>query len=153
MDKPDELKARQLGIETDGIVRDVTTFVDVRELLDSAQKVYDDWQQDVEGGSCGNEELNGGGICHLIADAMIEVLAARGFEAVSFHASIGENHVWANAQTSDGVFRVDIPPDTYETGGGYTWFKVPDVELDARDVLIEQISPDPADFDEYLDDY
>jgi len=30
---------------------------------------------------------------------------------------------------------VDIPPYTYETGGGYNWKKIPDVTFDASDIV------------------
>ena len=42
---------------------------------------------------------------------------------------------------------VDIDPFTYETGGGYTWEKIPDVEIDPSDVTIHPIDPN-----DYLDE-
>ncbi len=114
-------------------------------LAAAAQKVYDDWDEN-------EDEYAGGGICHLIADAMVDVLSAAGIEAQSVSAAVGEVHVFVVAKADDGVFSIDIPPGTYETGGGYTWKKIPGVTIDARDVLVDRLSADPDDFDQFTED-
>jgi hypothetical protein len=113
----------------------------------AAQKIYDSWTQDEEGL---NEELGHGGICQDIADAISYVLTTNGYEAATVSAQIGEQHVWAIAQTSDGVYEVDIPPSLYETGGGYTWRKIPDVIFDESFIHIGRLTPDPGEFQNYL---
>ncbi len=135
---------------------DFSTLLSVADLLALrpqiarvAQKVYDHWMQDETGF---DEELGYGGICHLIADAWCELFASRGFQCVSFHGSVGENHVWDVVQTRDGVFSVDINPFNYETGGGYCWRKIPGVVFDASMVDIDRISPFPGDFNEYAEE-
>lgn len=47
-DKPDELQARQLGIATDGIVRDLTTSLDAKRLLDAAEDAYEGYLKAIE---------------------------------------------------------------------------------------------------------
>ena len=99
-----------------------------------AQGVYDEWDENPD-------EYAGGGICHLIADAIADYLVDRDFEATTISDSIGEVHVWTAVNVpGEGIYRVDIPPYTYETGGGYNWQKVHDVEFDESDVIIDYIA-------------
>jgi hypothetical protein len=117
------------------------------QLATAGQHEYDAWEQDVDGY---DEELGSGGICHLIADRIVDILSDEGFDAVSTHSEgIGENHVWVTARTAQGVVMVDIPPGVYETGGGYTWKKRPDIVFSPSDVLVDVIDRDPARFPEY----
>jgi hypothetical protein len=118
------------------------------ELASAAQAVYDEWDQDAEGH---DEEYGGGGICHEVADAMVEVLGRHGIESQSVSQSIGEVHVYVVAKVKDGVYTVDILPGTYEKGSAYTWSKIPGVKFDANDVDISQIDADPNRFEEYLE--
>jgi hypothetical protein len=127
------------------------TLNDLKSLLPdlaaAAQSEYDAWQQDEDGF---DEELGSGGICHLIADRMVEVLSDQGIEATSTHSEgVGENHVWVTAQVAEGVLMVDIPPGTYETGGGYVWRKRPGIVFTQGDVLVDVIDRDPSRFDDY----
>jgi hypothetical protein len=116
-------------------------------MAQAAQQVYNSWTQDEEGL---DEELGHGGICQDIAEAMSSVLSANGYDAATVSAQIGEQHVWVIAQTSDGVYEVDIPPSLYETGGGYTWKKIPDVVFDESYIHIGRLTPDPGEFEQYL---
>jgi hypothetical protein len=129
-------------------MRTINDLISLSHRLAAAgQQEYDVWTQDEEGY---DEELGSGGICHLIADRMVGTLSDEGFEAVSTHSEgIGENHVWVTVQTAQGVVMVDIPPGVYETGGGYTWKKRPDIVFSPSDVLIDVIDRDPARFPEY----
>lgn len=34
---------------------------------------------------------------------------------------------------------MDIPPRVYETGGGYSWKKIPDVVFKSDDIVIDNI--------------
>ena len=113
----------------------------------AAQRVYDSW--DPVQGWCGNEEIGGGGICHLIANEMADVASEVGFDVATVNAQVGENHVWFVAKADDGVWMVDVPWYAYERGGGYSWTKIPDVTITGGDVLIHRISSDPADFDDF----
>ena len=113
------------------------------ELAKVAQSVYDAWKQDADGM---DEELGAGGICQDIADEMASHLNSVGLEAVPVAAEIGEQHVWVVARAKDGVFLVDIPPGTYETGGGYNWRKREGVVFGPEDLIVDQLSPSPKDF-------
>jgi len=119
-------------------------------LIAAAQQCYDDWVLDDDGYDF---EVGAGGICHLIADEFVDILNSNGYEAVSVNSQIGENHVWSVVKMDDGVWEVDIPPYCYETGGGYTWEKIPDIKFDVDDVVINMLSSDPEDFRDYLEDY
>lgn len=114
------------------------------KLAKAAQEVYDAWDEN-------EDEYGGGGICHLIADAMVDVLTGKGIEATSVGQEIGEVHVYVVAQVVEGVYRVDIPPSTYESGSGYSWTKRKGVKLDRLDVVIDRLSSDPEAFDEFTE--
>jgi hypothetical protein len=121
-----------------------------RELAHAAQKIYDEWHQD-EDGYC--EMLGEGGICQDVASEMASVLWKHGIECSTVSQQTGEQHVYVVARIDDGVYNVDIPPYLYETGGGYCWKKIPDVEFDERYIVIDMLSSDPNDFEEYIGDY
>lgn len=115
-----------------------------------AQQVYQEWDQS---GEDGDPELGFGGICDLIADQICHVLGQEGVECTSWNtAGMGENHTSVIANLADGVFEVDIPPHVYETGGGYTWHKRPEVVFDPRDVAISRLEPPMTD-EEFVDRY
>lgn len=126
-----------------------TLFSLKSKLAHSAQKVYDEWEQD-ENGYC--DILGEGGICQDIADAMADVLSNNGIECSTVSQSSGEQHVYVVARTEDGVYKVDIPPYLYETGGGYNWKKIPDVEFDERYIVIDGLTSDPDEYYDYIED-
>ena len=114
------------------------------QLAAAAQKVYDAWEQDEEGM---DDEYGGGGICHDIADAMVMVIdrSIPGVEATQVdYEGTGEVHVPAIAILGDEACDIDSPPGTYETGGGYTWKKMPGVRFEPNDVWISPIDLDTA---------
>jgi hypothetical protein len=117
------------------------------EFAAAAQKVYDSWDEgDLD-------TYAGGGICHLIADACVEVAYAFGFtDATTMQATVGENHTWAVVKADDGVWHVDVPWYAYERGGGYRWSKIPGVVFTGSDVSIYRSSHDPDDFEQYAED-
>lgn len=107
-----------------------------RKLAAAAQQVYDDWQPGED------DDLNGGGICHLIADAFCEVLDAEGFAARTVSSTMTEAgvHVYAAFEAAPGQYmRADIPYFVYEKGFGYSWEKLPEVIFDASDVIIDHL--------------
>lgn len=119
-------------------------------LAKAAQGVYDDW--DASNELDGDWQVGFGGICHLIADELLGVLSEAGIKATSVSSNY-EVHVYVVAQVPEGVFLVDIPPDVYETGGGYNWKKIEGVEFDPNDVVIRQLSPRPEDIREYVEEW
>lgn len=117
------------------------------ELLRRVQKRYDDWdEEDVD-------TYAGGGICHFLADDMVDVISDKTDFAASTVSASHEVHVYTVVQTPDGVYLVDIPPYCYEHGGGYSWTKVHDVTFDASDVIIDPLDPDPANMWEYVEEW
>jgi hypothetical protein len=119
----------------------------LNELVTTAQRVYDGWQQDEDGM---DDELGGGGICHLIAEDLASVLHRHGMEIYTVSAS-HEVHVYCVGAFQEGVYEIDIPHRRYETGGGYTWRKIPDVEFDEHDIAISRLDRDPNRLDQYVD--
>lgn len=117
----------------------------VDDILAAAQKVYDSWDEEPD-------VYFNGGICHLIADAICEVLGRLGVECATVSSS-HEQHVYVAGKFQEGVVTIDISPYTYETGGGFTWQKTPDVEFGKNDVEFYHTSSDPAEFDSYVGDW
>jgi hypothetical protein len=122
----------------------------------AAQKVYDQWDQSHPDG---DPELGFGGICQDIAAAISDVVSSLGFNAGTMSAQCGEQHVWCIAYNeyqdeAEGVqyeaYHIDISPYVYETGGGYTWKKIPEVVFDANHISISPMpSTDVAAYLEY----
>lgn len=120
------------------------------KIAQCGQSVYDDWYQDESGY---DEMVGNGGICHLIADKIVDLLYESNIDCTTV-SSDHEVHVYVVAKIKEGVFSVDIPYSFYETGGGYTWKKIPNRFFDDSVVYIDQISCDPNDFEkEYCEDY
>ena len=118
------------------------------EMVKVAQEQYDAWKQDHNGQ---NDELGSGGICHLIADDLINVLYRHKIENVQSVCSNYEQHVYVVGQFKEGIYEIDIPYDVYETGGGYTWKKIPDVKFSRNDIVISRLSSDPSEYNNYVD--
>jgi len=120
------------------------------KIAQCGQSVYDDWYQDESGY---DEVVGNGGICHLIADKIVDILYDNEIDCTTVSSS-HEVHVYVVAKLEEGVFSIDIPYSFYETGGGYTWKKIPNKSFDDSVVYIDQISYDPNDFEkEYCEDY
>ena len=112
----------------------------------AAQRVYDSWDQS----DPDNDELNGGGICHLIADQLADIINDAGIPCTS-QSSCNEQHVYCVAQCSDGIFEVDVPHRLYERGGGFTWTKLPGITFSEGDISIYQLDFDPGKMAQYVD--
>jgi hypothetical protein len=123
------------------------------QMAQKAQEVYNLWSQDATGF---DEMYGGGGICHDIADAIVGVIYEHipGVLAGTVNPSCGENHVWTmvcleeEGYDEEGEkiqgegYVVDIPYHVYETGGGYSFTKIPDVEFSPDDITILFVHPD-----------
>ena len=112
-------------------------------ILDAAQRVYNDWDESDE------DTYAGGGICHIIADAICDVLNSLSIDCTPVSCD-HEQHVYVVAKFQEGVYNIDIPYHIYETGGGFSWKKIPDVVFDAHDVTFYRTSGDPEDFEQYF---
>ena len=111
-----------------------------------AQKIYDLWIQNE------NDELNGGGICHLIADKIADILSDIGIPSVTVSSNY-EQHVYTVSQCSNGIFEIDIPYSIYEVGGGFTWTKIENVCFTVDDVLVSKLDGDPGNMKNYVDEW
>lgn len=125
--------------------------IDKTKLAHAAQGVYDEWDADSDP-NYGDAEVGFGGICQDIADAMCEVLDRQGIECATVSAQVGDQHVYAVAQCSDGVFEVDIPPSVYERGSGYNWTKIEGVRFSGDHVVVHKLDADPESFDQYTEE-
>ena len=119
-------------------------------MAKAAQKEYDEWEQDEEGV---DEVLGTGGICQDIAANMASVMSQHGIDCTTVSQSVGEQHVYCICKLQEGVYEVDIPPYAYESGGGYTWRKLPNVTFDESYISIHRLSSDPNDFEQYTEDW
>lgn len=106
------------------------------QFVAAAQSEYNQWDQDEEGM---DEELGGGGICQEIASAFCDILYSANISCSIFDSQIGDQHVWAVAYDEEEAYSVDISPYAYETGGGYTWRKIPNVIFSSDDISIESV--------------
>ena len=120
----------------------------LHKLVGVAQAQYDAWAQDEEGY---DEELGTGGICHLIADDIADILNDHGITCSTVSSS-WEQHVYLVGQFREGVYMIDIPYNVYETGGGFTWKKRKDVKFDPSHVQLTRLDMNPRSFKKYIDD-
>ena len=99
------------------------------KIARAAQRAYDNWVED---------EYDGGGICDEIEHQMSSILAQAGF-SVTLGGQPGMDHAWTVAYDDNEAWAVDIPPGVYESGGGYSWEKIPDVRFSASDVDVYEV--------------
>ena len=117
------------------------------ELVRLAQERYDEWQLNEDGY---DSEVGSGGICHLIADSFANHLG-KGGRLCTTVSSDHEVHVYVVLRLPSGVWLVDIRPYHYETGGGYSWKKIPDVKFDEEHITVDCLSSNPKEFRNYTD--
>ena len=113
------------------------------DFVEAAQKIYDDWDEHPD-------VYFGGGICHLIADAFVEIISN---EFPQYTASTFTRDDIQHVETivynidSDSLYNddiddeadietvmIDLSPYIYENGGGFSWTKIPDVEFTDTDI-------------------
>ncbi len=110
-------------------------------MIQVVQKVYDEWEQ--------GEECDNGGICDEIAREISSVISQSIPDAnITEGGHDGDDHAWTIVYDEDESYGVDIPPDVYETGGGYCWKKIPDVKFQIDDVAIWNLGVHPSEFQE-----
>lgn len=106
-------------------------------IIESAQCIIDDWEQDEEGFS---EEFGHGGICDRVADSIGDILAENDIDFI-YGGHDGDDHAYIIAYDQDDrtAFLIDIDPYAYEEGHGYVWKKRHGIELKVDDVIIEEV--------------
>ena len=119
-----------------------------KQLVDEVQKLYDQWSQDENGN---DEELGSGGICHLIAEAFVDVLYKHGIYRCQTVSSCHEQHVYVVGQFREGVYMIDVPYHLYEQGGGFTWKKIPNIKFDESYIDISRLNINPRQIKQYVD--
>jgi hypothetical protein len=118
----------------------------IPQILQKVQQEYDNWDE------ANVDTYAGGGICHIIADKICEVFSDFGIECATISCS-HEQHVYVAIKVQEGVYSVDIPYSIYETGGGFTWKKIPEVKFEPSDVIFYKITSDPEEFESYIEPY
>lgn len=128
--------------EDEDCVSDLPQFLDSLkpDFLAAAQKVYDDWDQDDEGY---DEMYGSGGICHEIESEMQWVFNRKNtndnWKVGGFRDDYAcHNYMLAYDTKCKEIWEVDIPYHHYETGGGYTWKKIKDVNFDESYIEIRR---------------
>jgi predicted nucleotidyltransferase len=120
-----------------------------QQMADAAQRVYDEWKQDEEGVDI---ELGTGGICHIIADELIEILFKNNIYNLDIQCS-DQPHVYLIGKFKEGIFVIDIPYYVYESGGGFSWKKKPGVKFNSNHVIIYKLDEDTRQWEKYVTDY
>ena len=110
------------------------------DLAVAANKVLADWQPDEEGY---DEEFGGGGACDSVCRSMGDVLMDKLPDSAEIleGGQDGDDHAWSIVYDADEgkAWGVDIPPQVYETGGGYSWSKIQGAKVRPNDVTIWEI--------------
>ena len=120
----------------------------IPDFIKTAQTVYNDWEQSEDGES---EEYGTGGICDVIADEMCNVV----YEKTDYNCFSNYNEIDCHSSIyvydSDNklLFNVDIPPYVYETGTGYNWKKLKNIQFQKEDVILHDMT---ELYSEYIDD-
>ena len=113
------------------------------DFVKAAQEIYDEWDEHPD-------VYFGGGICHLIADAFVEIISNNFPQyTVSTFTRDDIQHVETIVYNIDSdtlydedideeadieTVMIDLNPYIYENGGGFSWTKIPDVEFDNNDI-------------------
>lgn len=118
----------------------------IHKILKVAQHEYDNWDEsDID-------TYAGGGICHLIANEICGVLYDLGIECTTQSCSY-EQHVYVVAKFEEGIYQIDIPYHVYETGGGFSWKKLPNIQFESNHVIFYKIASDTSEWNNYVDLY
>ena len=106
------------------------------QMATAAQQVYDDWNPDKEG----LDPVYGeGGPCDEITAALAGVIAGATDVHLDDGGHEGDDHAFLLASRAGERYWVDIPPRVYEEGGGYSWQKIPGIQIKPEDIIIEPI--------------
>jgi hypothetical protein len=110
-------------------------------IAQAAQAIYDEWDQ--------LEECDMGGICDEIAREIGNICVSSIHCEVTDGGHDGDDHAWIVAYNDREAYGVDIPPQVYETGGGYCWKKIPGVKFDANDVEVWSLGLSPQEIRQF----
>jgi len=101
----------------------------------AAQKIYDTWNpsDDLD------DEYGGGGICDEISSEIAGVISNSIDAHIDDGGHEGDDHAFLIVSRAGERYWVDIPPGVYEQGCGYSWQKMPDIQIRPEDIIIEPI--------------
>jgi hypothetical protein len=101
------------------------------DIAEMAQSIYDNWDQ--EGNEYGNNGNNR--ICDTVSTGIGDILAENDIDMTeSGHE--GDDHSCIVAYDDQSAYIVGVPYYLYESGAGYSWTKLDNVQLTPDDVEI-----------------
>lgn len=104
------------------------------DISDEAQKVVDSWEQDEEGY---DQDFGYGGVCDAVSEAIASMVSSKIDNVdITDGGQDGDDHAFIIVYDEVEAFAVDIPPNVYETGGGYSWKKRADASISPNDVIV-----------------
>lgn len=104
-----------------------------QNMAQAAQGIYNQWDQNDPDDSCG-------GICDEIANQISSIIVSNIPNVeITEGGQDGDDHAYVIAYNQLEAYSVDIPPNVYETGGGYCWKKILGVIFTAQSVEIDEI--------------
>jgi GNAT superfamily N-acetyltransferase len=125
-----------------------------QEIAREAQAIYDEWVDALKHDEA--EEYAGGGICHFIADKICDVVNRSGnydcktisYDHVQHVATICRPLYIEDDEGVIEVCTIDVPYYLYETGGGFSWEPLEDVEIVPNDVTFYYQTMDLENFED-----
>lgn len=118
------------------------------QMAQAAQVIYNEWQQDADGI---DEEFGSGGICDQVNQAISDLISERIPVAFVIEGGqAGDDHSWAIVRRGSETYGVDLTACAYESGGGYSWKKKPDVTITPDMIAIFPVDM-PEDYDPEFD--
>jgi hypothetical protein len=115
----------KLDIIVEGIQDLATRLNELRPAMAAAaQSIYDAWNPEYD--EFGDAEVGGGGICDQIAQAIGEILTDANIDYTE-GGHEGDDHAYLITYDDQNSYLVDIPYNHYESGGGMSWTRHPDV--------------------------
>lgn len=98
-------------------------------MATAAQKIYDEWTEEDQGG-----------ICDQIAQEISGVIASH-IENIELdeYGHEGDDHAAVVVKRGEKSYLINIPHSIYETGGGYSWKKIPNVQFKPDDIIIVRL--------------
>ena len=135
--------------------REIVEFIEsiLPQLASSAESVYDAWDQTDEGDS---ETYGSGGICDIVAQEMasefdkLKPEHLKDWDSFTFYKEndCHTDFYVVNHQIKK-IFEIGLPPHAYESGGGYTWKKKKEHEINPSAF---DINDTYLDYENFFDD-
>ena len=119
------------------------------QMAAAAQGVYNEWNPDPNEG---DPTLGFGGICDEVSRAIEDVVVSNIADVNTTEGGQeGDDHSWIVVCDNIECYGVDISPNVYESGGGYSWAKRPGVVFQPQHVEVFKLDINPNDIDNSYD--